>query len=906
MAQEWSLVGIEHVQIPAADGNYSVNVPAGTQEGDMMVLFAAVKDIDNQIVDIGNPTAGTWTSVVEEDFTDSQSTTLKFEFQLWYKRATASEPASYTCSFTSAGTINGGVFVLLVLRNIGNFDVFAGPNTATNTTIHQAPSISPTQDDSCYLHVTMITNIDTIHVDGTTWSPVTSGLTEVLDHNGLIGMFVGTRNVAAGATGTSRVDTGTACNTRSYAFAFRGLVVGDANLQGVAVPSFEGSYQAAAEAGLQAVADLSPDASLLLGAQGLLQAVGRLIADAEGIRFLDFSRFDAYIESPLRSQGLLFYDELQPETVARRLQPIRTDVGDNPDEIRPDFGNFFAQSDFSHGMGQRNFHRPGRDPAKFWWSEGFDISEPGRLRHLRVLAQAFASANIGALAQVGGLPFVADGTGVKRGDGSFPGVWTAEDPHAGETATTVEDLAAEGARLFAALGANGVHVRDAAGTWAHFKPDGTNNLNITPATRVAWVKDRLMVVGGTGSRSIYEVTSSSSPTALETLPEGWRFEHVFEAGGFIHACAVNTDAGLSRIHHYGLNSAGTALEKKSSTPLPKDQLAFVGAGYLGLAFLGVGRKNSSGFDPILYRATIREGTGELDYIEIREETGSGANDLGVRAIAPMGETILAGWSLGSGAFGGARDGIAVYHLARDAFAHHLKTAGGGGARRVLDIMPFGGRILVSLAGAGLYYEDLATYVSQAQLVTSLGDFNNAGPKIWDLVEVAHDALPSGTSVKVEYGTAAQESATWAEVFTSADANSEGKSGRLSNVRARLFALRISSNALASAAPVVRSYAVRGNPSPLTPEFQLTRYIRLLAKDRKDDQAELVYQDPREVLRWLQDQLWSFVNFHESGFDWIVWLEDVSTVEPAQPFYDTTSGEPLEDAFVVRLVMTGTR
>ncbi len=901
MAQEWSFVGVEHTDLSVSGGGtlqITVNVPSGVQPGDLLILtVGAFKFFDTMPPTIGEPTAGTWTTRANDVVSGAD-----MRIRIWDKIA-GSEPSTYTVpiTFTTSGSSSAAA-ILFAIRDAGTFQTMSGVDGSG--TSHVTPIVSVLKDDSCWIHISMDAAAAS-HEDNVYWGPVTTGLIERLDHKGGVPAFVGTKNVAAGNNSTEVTGSINAV-WRTYALVYRALVVGEAALQGVAVSGFDGSYQAAAEAGLQAVADLSPDASLLLGAQGLLQAVGRLIADAEGIRFLDFSRFDAYIESPLRSQGLLFYDELQPETVARRLQPIRTDVGDNPDEIRPDFGNFFAQSDFSHGMGQRNFHRPGRDPAKFWWSEGFDISEPGRLRHLRVLAQAFASANIGALAQVGGLPFVADGTGVKRGDGSFPGVWTAEDPHAGETATTVEDLAAEGARLFAALGANGVHVRDAAGTWAHFKPDGTNNLNITPATRVAWVKDRLMVVGGTGSRSIYEVTSSSSPTALETLPEGWRFEHVFEAGGFIHACAVNTDAGLSRIHHYGLNSAGTALEKKSSTPLPKDQLAFVGAGYLGLAFLGVGRKNSSGFDPILYRATIREGTGELDYIEIREETGSGANDLGVRAIAPMGETILAGWSLGSGAFGGARDGIAVYHLARDAFAHHLKTAGGGGARRVLDIMPFGGRILVSLAGAGLYYEDLATYVSQAQLVTSLGDFNNAGPKIWDLVEVAHDALPSGTSVKVEYGTAAQESATWAEVFTSADANSEGKNGRLSNVRARLFALRISSNALASAAPVVRSYAVRGNPSPLTPEFQLTRYIRLLAKDRKDDQAELVYQDPREVLRWLQDQLWSFVNFHESGFDWIVWLEDVSTVEPAQPFYDTTSGEPLEDAFVVRLVMTGTR
>jgi len=685
-------------------------------------------------------------------------------------------------------------------------------------------------------------------------------------------------------------------------------ILGQASLQGVAGISVDGGYVAGGEAALQGVGDLDPQASLISGGGASLWGVGVLSAQAEGARFRDFSRFDAYIDTPTESRGLLFYDKLQPETTARRLQPARTDVGDNPEEMRPDFGNFFGQADFHRGMGQRYFHHRGRDPARFFWSEGFDVSEPGKLRHLRAVGQALASTTIGALAQAGGLPFVADGTVVRRGDGNFPGTWTAEDPHAGETpATTVEDLTAEGARLFAALGNNGIHVRSSGGIWSHYKPDGTTNLAISPATRVAWVKDRLMVVGGTDSRSIYEVTGSSSPSPVETLPEGWRFEHIFEAGGFIHACAVNTAAGLSRVHHYGLNSSGTALEKKSSTPLPKDQICFSGAGYLGLAFLGVGRRNADGgYDPILYRATIRSDTGELDYVEVREEAGSGTADLGVRAIAPLGETVLVGWSLGSGAFGGARDGLAIYHFGRDSFAHHLRTSGGGGARRVLDILPFGGRILFSLAGAGLYYEDLATYVGSAQLVSSLADFGSAGPKIWDRLELAHEPLPSGCSVKLEYATAAQENATWTEAFTSGSAGSEGTSARLSGVRARLFAVRLNSVAQPGAAPEIRGFSVRANPSPLQPEYQLVRYLRLLSRDRRDERAELVYQDPRELLRWLQDRLWTFVDFHEPGFSWTAWVEDVSTVEPAQPFYDTTSGEPLRDAFVVRLVMTGVR
>ena len=927
MPQAWSFVGIRHTGFGAGSTGATVALPPEVRHNDLMFLVAACFDLERSRITISDPTFGTWTLLESEAFDDG--TSYEVGYKIWSKRASGSEPASYSVSFSvPSGNVDGGILILAVFRNVGDLRAFTEARQASTGTIHSLSTAAGSVADDLHIYL-MIGEAVTgsAHQDDIQYTPVSSGLVEHLDHTGRQWAFLGSKNANGGAE-TLRVDSATAQLHKLYSFTFRGIVVGEASLQGVGTLSSTGSFVRGGLSSLQGVGTLSSEAVLIRGEQAFLQGVGtlepegsvvaigqamlqgagRLIIEAEGAPSRDFTRFDAYIDTPTESRGLLFYDELQPETTARRLQPVRTDVGDNPEEMRPDFGNFFGQADWHRGMGQRYFHRPGRDPAKFFWSEGFDVSEPGRLRHLRAVGQALASTTIGALAQAGGLPFVADGTVVRRGNGNFPGTWTAEDPHAGETpATTVEDLTAEGARLFAALGNNGVHVRSSGGTWSHYKPDGTTNLAISPATRVAWVKDRLMVVGGTDSRSIYEVTSSSSPPPVETLPEGWRFEHIFEAGGFIHACAINTAAGLSRVHHYGLNSSGTALEKKSSTPLPKDQICFSGAGYLGLAFLGVGRRNADGgYDPILYRATIRSDTGELDYVEVREEAGSGTADLGVRAIAPLGETVLVGWSLGSGAFGGARDGLAIYHFGRDSFAHHLRTSGGGGARRVVDILPFAGRVLFSLAGGGLYYEDLATYVGSAQLVSSLADFGSAGLKIWDRLELAHEPLPSGTSVKFEYATTPQENATWTEAFTSGTAGSEGTSVRLSGVRARFFAVRLDSLAQPGAAPVILGFSVRANPSPQQPEYQLVRYVRLLSRDRRDERAELVYQDPRELLRWLQDRLWTFVDFHEPGFSWTAWVEDVSTVEPAQPLYDSTSGEPLRDAFVVRLVMTGVR
>ena len=453
----------------------------------------------------------------------------------------------------------------------------------------------------------------------------------------------------------------------------------EANLQGVAtVPTAEVNFQAGIEAALQGVATISLELQLRAGAEVLMQGVARISSEIEGVPFHDFTVYDAYLESAIRSEGLLFFDEQKPETVSRKLTPTRQDVGNNPEEVRPEFGDMFAQGDFSHGAGQRYFHQEGRDPKKYWHSEGFDISEPGKLTHLRAIAEARDSANIGRIEQVADLPFVINGQRVDRGDGNWPGTWTAEDPSAADADQNVMDICAEGARLYAALNVSpsSVRIRSSGGVWTHFQPDGATDLVVGTATRLAWLKSRLMVVGGTLGRSIYEVAAISTPVAIETLPEGWTFVDLFEAGAFIHATAVNISAGLSRVHHYGLNTAGSAIEKKSSTPFPQGQIINAGCGFPGLAFIAGGVRNSAGgYDPILYRAAVGQELGELQYEEIRQEEGAGAADLSVRAIIPMGETILTGWSLGAGAYGGARDGIAVYHIARNAFAHQPSQDG---------------------------------------------------------------------------------------------------------------------------------------------------------------------------------------------------------------------------------------
>jgi hypothetical protein len=823
----------------------------------------------------------------------------------FWKLADATDVAASNLIFTGPFSVQGNN-ALAVYSGAGGIGSHASTSFGQNNPPYTDPSITVT-DYRSFVATLVMPRGNAVIVNH-------PGFTQREMDTAEFGAYIDDQVFNPGPTGTSNVQLSmnNGCWIASIEITPPPMQI---TLQAVAtfVPDATQFYKA--EVIQQAAAILTPDGNASWGGNVVAQAVATVSGEASGTHKLDFTIYDAYIETPAVFQGLLFYDDPSPSLVrfgalaradpvteGHQLQPVRSDVGNNPAEIRPEFGDIFAQIDFSHGSGQTYFHQAGRDPKRFFYSEGYDISEPGRLRHLRRVASAVSSATVGTSAQVAGLPFVADGTVVKRGDGALPGTWTSEDPRVAEAAQTVLSLAAEGARLFAALGSNGVHIRSSAGVWSHYQPDAATNLNINPAQLVAWVMNRLMVASTT---QLFEVTASSTPVALETLAEGWIFTSIFEAGGFIHATAVNVNAALSRVYTYGLNSSATALERKSSTPLPIGELMWAGAGYLGVAFIGGGRVNSSGgYDPIFYKATIAP-NGALDYTLVRYVSGAGASDLSVRTITPRGPTVLLSYSVGPGAYGGARDGIALYDLANNAFTYHLRKTGAAGGRQVLSILPFKGQVLISIASDGLYYEDLTTYYTPAILVTSLADWNNAGQKVWDQIELSHEALPAATSIAVDFTKQPQDSNVWALATTSAVVNSESAIARLSNTKSQTFALRLTSVA-ATTAPVFKAFSVRSHPSPVSPEYDIRRYLRILAVDRKDDQAEMVMFDPRAVLRSLQDAIFNWVTFYESGFTWTAFVLDVATVEPEQPFYDSASGDALKDAFIVRIDMIGTR
>lgn len=676
-------------------------------------------------------------------------------------------------------------------------------------------------------------------------------------------------------------------------------------LQGVATLSPNGVGTFTGFADLPGVGTLSPTGFYQAGGLATLQGIGKVTPTAEGTTNLDYTRYDCYLEGNDQLWGLMAYkdESAVPATRSVDLRPARTDVGTNAMEMRPEVGDYYGQGDFRGGADQLFYHRPERVAEAFYWSEGFDISEEGHLGHLHEMDEAYDSIYATDLiTSANGLPFVAVGTKVRRGDGNFPGTWTEEDPQSSGTDNIV-NMVSVGDVVFAALdGTGGIQKRSNAGSWSDF--------SALQVDKLAYVLDRLIAVETDGT--VIEInmgTGAQEGSDLDALAAGYEATAIFEAGGFINVAANSPSDDQCRVLHFALNDSGV-VEKKAATRFPQGQQLYSGVGYLDKAYIGGGAKNTSGgYDPILYECYVDRDLGVLSYTVIAEGEYSGSYNLGVKALCPQGESVLAGWSTSSSdPLSGARDGIAKYDVGRQAFSLHLRKSGTGGAKAILSIMPYKGRIFFTIDGDGAYYEK-TTYIQTASIIPSVGDWGNSGMKSWMEAVLTFDALPEGSNLAVQYASALpKEVSAWADLFDCSTTNAVSKEGQLGLVSQKL-SLKITSTAVPAKtdAPVVLSFSVLSHATIFnSAEYRLVRFIRLLNRDRRDPQGPTVFYDPQAMREWLQSLVHGPAIFYEPGAQWSVWVESVSDAYPEQAWYDTTLGETGRDFYVVQLAMRGKR
>lgn len=463
-------------------------------------------------------------------------------------------------------------------------------------------------------------------------------------------------------------------------------------------------------------------------------------------------------------------------------------------------------------------------------------------------------------------------------------------------AVPIYDLAAKGDVLYAAMGANGIHDRDAAGTWNHYS-DAT-------ATIVAWVKDRLMAAD---ANEIWEITASgAAPSAKETLADGWEFTSIFENGEYIYATAINEEINQSRVHHYGLVS-GT-LTKVGSTPLPRGEFAYCGKGYLDVVYLGCGKRTTGGDidsgarDPILYQA-FPDDNGFLRLLKVAEEDRQNSTAREIRAIEPVTDGVYAGWHLSD------FQGISKHNIARDAFSTNLQYPITPGQGRVTDIIVHKGRVIAAIPGLGVFYEDVDNFEATATMITSMADFNTAGLKTWRTFEIEHPPLPSGTSVAMSYSLEHPDEDNWTLIGTNSTADSLGTSFVLDDVSSRRLALKIVSSAHAdqSVAPRISSFTVRSDPKVeiTKAEWRMFRTWRAFPRDRKTRRGQVVNQNPRNLAESLRNLLYTWVTLYEPGVTYSARVEAVQVTRLPTSDVPSTAGNNDREGYLIEMALSGT-
>ena len=120
-------------------GSITINRPTGTQKGDVMVAVIAVVPSSASIT-----APGGWALINRQNNPSGNSNALA----VYYKVASATEPASYTWVLSANNGNAGGIMAFSGVDNAGPIHTFAGQLTTSASTSIAAPSVTTTMADT--------------------------------------------------------------------------------------------------------------------------------------------------------------------------------------------------------------------------------------------------------------------------------------------------------------------------------------------------------------------------------------------------------------------------------------------------------------------------------------------------------------------------------------------------------------------------------------------------------------------------------------------------------------------------------------------------------------------------------------------------------------------------------------
>jgi len=468
------------------------------------------------------------------------------------------------------------------------------------------------------------------------------------------------------------------------------------------------------------------------------------------------------------------------------IEAPRINTTSSPEEAAEDFGLVYARSAFDGGSGLYRAHAEGAAANRFWDSDGVDVQHLNsgefpefKLLHDTTLIEAAAGAVRSAISD--GSLYVTDGTTLRRTDNpmAVSPTFITDDPHAGDAATSVTDVAVLGDHVYVALGDSGVH-RKVDGTW--------ESVTATEVERVWSVKGRIVASSGT---ALYEFqgTSTVTVTALATLNDGVSWTDVSDGGS--HVLAASSD-GI--VHAFTTESGSLALE--SQTTFEGESVTTLGQTQ-GVVAVGT----RAGHVGRWYTGTVDDRGQIIDQQLVKEwPDGYPSATAGNRA------------SLFVGVPGEGKTNLWRYDLVTTGVVRHL---GFTPVDAVTSILAIEDRLFAGIEGSGMWRE-ASTFVDEGWLIGPLGDFFDADAKSWVGASLETGPLSAGRQVTLSYATtpdalADPDSTAWVTTIERSggtgveDARLSG--GVVSRYIAGKVTLRASS--ASDATPSVRSFSFRG-------------------------------------------------------------------------------------------------
>lgn len=511
------------------------------------------------------------------------------------------------------------------------------------------------------------------------------------------------------------------------------------------------------------------------------------------------------------------------------------DLSANPEDMRSESGRTFSRSSFTGGEGLDRAHRRDgldRDFSRFWDSRNIDVT-PARgdeTEEVRLLHStgSLRSADVGnsrmPLVRLGTVLYgvISDDDRVDRTANPTAGVptWTVEDPHVAEGVQDVLDLAGLGDELYAALGSQGIHKRDNAGTWTHWS-------DLTNTQRVWGTKGR--IVASTGA-ALHEARSGAGSVLLHTLASGEVWNDITDVGGAV--LAAGSDGYI-----YAFVEQDADLVLKGQTQIEGEQPTALGFGQ-GFVFIGTAEPNTAGGSIGRIWRALFVGL-RLRDAQVLRQWGDGATttDRSPQRIISTREAV---WT--TVIEDGSETHLWRYHITTGGLVRDLIFAASGLGQ---GLAVFDDRIFASVFGDALWREN-TTYASTGYLIGPLADFFNAARKAWAGARLTTGTLPAATQVVLAYSTdpdALEDSAhtSWVDVITATPAApGDSSETAIVDVEARhiIGKLTLTPDGGGTVTPNVLAFAFRGLPLPTEDDYAIPVNI--------SDRLELPHRKPLTV------------------------------------------------------------